>query len=209
VDDLRVIHGAPFLPGYDHQGFRLMASTPKTAAAATTTSTQAPAKPVEVFPPFDASTFVPQLIWLALTFGFLYFALSKYLLPRITDVIDARQDGIARDLSRAEALKKETEDALAAYEKALADAKAKGNDIAKTTRDSLTAETDRERVKVEGDLAKQAAAAEARIADSKTKALASVNDIAGETVAAIVAKLTGGTVSADDAKRAVAAVRGK
>lgn len=186
-----------------------MASTPKTAASATTASTQAPAKPVEVFPPFDATTFVPQLIWLALTFGFLYFALSRYLLPRITDVIDARQDGIARDLSRADALKKETEDALAAYEKALADAKAKGNDIAKATRDSLTAETDRERVKVEGELAKQAAAAEARIADSKTKALASVNDIAGDTVAAIVAKLTGGTVSPDDAKRAVAAVRGK
>jgi F-type H+-transporting ATPase subunit b len=176
--------------------------------AATTAATQAPAKPAEVFPPFDASTFVPQLIWLALTFGFLYFALSKYLLPRITDVIDARQDGIARDLARADALKKETEDALASYEKALAEAKAKGNEIAKTTRDGLTAETERERVKVEADLAKQTVAAEARIAASKTSAMASVNDIAGETVAAIVGKLTGSTVSLDDAKRAVAAVRG-
>ena len=61
-----------------------------------TTGTQAPA-PAASFPPFDQSTFVPQLIWLALTFGFLYVALSRFLLPRITDVIDARQDGIARD----------------------------------------------------------------------------------------------------------------
>lgn len=186
-----------------------MASTPKTAASATTTSTQVPAKPAEVFPPFDVTTFAPQLIWLALTFGFLYFALSRYLLPRITDVIDARADGIARDLARAEQLKKETEDALAAYEKALADAKAKGSDIAKSTRDALAAETERERQKVEADLTRQAAEAERRIADSKSKAMANVNDIASETVAAIVGKLTGASVSADDAKRVVAAVRSK
>jgi F-type H+-transporting ATPase subunit b len=183
-----------------------MASTPKTVAAATT-STQAPSKPVEVFPPFDVTSFVPQLIWLALTFGFLYAALSRYLLPRIADVIDARQDGISRDLAKAEQLKNETEGALAAYEKALAEAKAKGSEIAKTTRDSLAAETDRERVRVETDLAKQSAAAEVRIADSKAKALASVNDVASDAVVAIVSKLTGATVSADDAKRAVAAAR--
>lgn len=186
-----------------------MASTPKTAVTATTTSTQVPAKQTEVFPPFDVSTFVPQLIWLALTFGFLYWMLSRYLLPRITDVIDARSDGIARDLARADQLKKDTENALASYEKALADAKAKGNDIAKSTRDSLAAETERERQKTETDLARQAADAERRIADSKAKALASVNDIAGETVAAIVGKLTGTTISAEDGKRAVAAMRSK
>jgi F-type H+-transporting ATPase subunit b len=184
-----------------------MASTPK--ATTLQTSTQAPAKPVEVFPPFDASTFAPQLIWLALTFGFLYYALSRHLLPRITDVIDARTDGIARDLAQAEALKKETDTALASYEKALAEAKSKAGDIARTTRNDLTAETDRERIRVDADLAKQLIGAEARIADSKTKAMASVNDIASETVAAIVAKLTGGTVSKDEAARAVAAVRAK
>ncbi len=69
---------------------------------------------------------MPQLIWLALTFGFLYFALSRLLLPRITEVIDARQDGIARDLAKAEALKTDTDKALAAYEKALSEAKAQG-----------------------------------------------------------------------------------
>lgn len=185
-----------------------MASTPK--AATTTTSTQVPAKPVEAaFPPFDQSTFAPQLIWLALTFGFLYFALSRYLLPRISEVIDARQDGIARDLKRAEELKGDTEKALATYERALAEAKSKASDIARKTRDDLAKEVDGERAKVEADVARQLQAAEQRIADSKTKALAGVNTIAGETVAAIVSKLTGATVDKADADRAVAAVRGR
>ncbi len=183
-------------------------ASPKVGTTALQTSTQVPAKPAEgAFPPFDASSFSAQLIWLALTFGFLYFALSRYLLPRITDVIDARTDGIARDLSQAEQLKKETEHALASYEKALAEAKGKAGEIAKTTRNDLAAETDKERHRVDADLAKQLVAAEARIATSKTKAMASVNDIASDTVAAIVAKLTGGTVTKDEAARAVAAVR--
>jgi F-type H+-transporting ATPase subunit b len=184
-----------------------MATTPKTATQA---ATQVPAKgPEAAFPPFDQSGFVPQLIWLALTFGFLYYALSRILLPRISEVIDARQDGIARDLAKAEQLKGDTDKALAAYEKALAEAKSKAGDIARSTRDSLAAEVDKERVKTEGELASRIAAAEARIADSKTKAMSNVGAIASETVSAIVAKLTGQTISADEAAKAVAAARGK
>ncbi len=190
-----------------------MAETPKKAAPTkgttpgTATGTQKAAAPATTFPPFDQSTFVPQLIWLALTFGALYVMLSKYILPRITEVIEERQGTVARDLAKAEALKLDTEKALATYEKALAEAKGKAGDIAKTTRERLTAETDAEKVKAEADIAKSATAAEARIVASKTKALASVNDIAGETVAAIVAKLTGANVSKDDAMKAVAAAR--
>ena len=180
------------------------------AKSAVQTGTQVPANaPAAAFPPFDQSTFVPQLVWLALTFGFLYFALSRYLLPRISDVIDARQDGIARDLAKANELKGETEQALNAYEKALAEAKGKAGEIAKTTRDSLTAESDRERHAAEAEANKQVAAAEKRIAESKAKALTSVNDIAGDSVAAIVAKLTGKDVTRDEALKAIAAVRGK
>jgi F-type H+-transporting ATPase subunit b len=183
-----------------------MASTAKIAT--TTTATQVPPKgPEAAFPPFDASGFSAQLIWLALTFGFLYFALSRALLPRIADVMNARQDGISRDLAKAEQLKTETEQALASYEKALADAKSKAGEIARATRDSLAAETERERLAVERQIATQVAAAEKRIADSKTKAMASVGDIATETVSAIVGKLTGADLSKADAAKAIAAIR--
>lgn len=174
------------------------------------TSTAVPAKgPEASFPPFDQTTFSAQLIWLAITFGFLYVALSRFLLPRITDVIEARQDAIRRDLAKAEEMKGETEKALADYEKALADAKGKASEIAKSTRDGLAAEVDKERHKVESEITARVSTAEKRIADSKSKALASVGEIAGETVAAIVSKLTGINISSDEAAKAVAAARNK
>lgn len=181
-------------------------AAPKSANQATT-STGVPHKAESAFPPFDSSTFSSQLIWLALAFGFLYYMMSRHLLPRITDAIDEREATIKRDLTEAERLKADTDSALASYEKALADAKAKASGIAKTTRESLAAETDKERSSIEGQLAAKIADAEKRIAASKAQAMASVNQVATDAVGAIVGKLTGQTAATDEISRAIAAVK--
>lgn len=156
-------------------------------------------------PQLNVQDFTPQLFWLAVTFVLLYWLMAKVALPRIGDVIEERRDRIQRDLAAAERLKGDTEKALAGYEKALADARASASGIARQTRDNLNAEVDKERKAVEDQLAKKLTDAEASIADTKTKALASVKDIAGDTVNAIVGALTGGSVGKDEVDRAVSA----
>jgi F-type H+-transporting ATPase subunit b len=161
------------------------------------------------FPPFDAASFSSQLIWLTLTFGFLYWMLSKRLLPRLGGVIEHRADGIRADLAEADHLKTETENSLKAYEEALATAKANASGIAKSQRDALTAETDRERATIDGQMAAKVADAEKRIEAGKKTALAAVSTVAADTAGEIVAKLTGQSVSRDDVTRAIAAVNVK
>lgn len=159
--------------------------------------------PAKVFPPLDPGTFAPQLVWLALTFGLLYLLLKRIVLPRVSEVIEERGDRIKRDLAQAEKLKVDTEQALATYEKALADARAQSSGIAKGMRDKLTAEVDKERAKVEAQITAKVAEAERRIADTKSKALASVGEIAGDIAGAIVARLIGKEVSKDEVQRAL------
>jgi F-type H+-transporting ATPase subunit b len=159
--------------------------------------------PAKVFPPLDAGTFAPQLVWLALTFGLLYLLLKRIVLPRVGEVIEERGDRIKRDLAQAEKLKSDTELALANYEKALADARSQASGIAKVMRDKLTAEVDKERAKVEAQIVAKVTEAERRIADTKSKALASVGDIAGDIAGAIVARLIGKEVSKDEVQRAL------
>ena len=156
----------------------------------------------KVFPPLDAKTFAPQLVWLALTFGLLYLLVRRFL-PRIGQVIQERRERMQRDLDRAEKLKAETQQALAAYEASLAEARAKSHAIVKDMRDKLNAEADKERTKVEAQIARQLTDAEARIAQTKAKALAGVNDLAGEVAAAIVARLLGKEVSRDEVQKAL------
>ena len=157
----------------------------------------------KVFPPLDPGTFAPQLIWLALTFGLLYLVLKRVVLPRVGEVIEERSDRVKRDLAQAEKLRADTEKALANYEQALGDARAKAGTIAKTMRDKLTAEVDKERAKVEAQIAAKLAEAESRIAATKSKALASVGEIASEVAGVIVTRLIGKDVTKDEVKRAL------
>lgn len=156
-------------------------------------------------PQLNTHDFAPQLIWLAVMFTLLYFIVSRVALPRVGEVLAERRDRINRDLEAAGKLKSDTDQALADYEKALANARAKASGIAKDTRQSLADETNAERAKVEADLAAKLQAAEKRIADTKTKALTSVNDIAADTASAVINKLIGQNVSLDDVKAAIAA----
>jgi F-type H+-transporting ATPase subunit b len=158
---------------------------------------------VKAFPPLDTGTFVPQLVWLALTFGLLYVLLKRVALPRVSEVIEERSERVKRDLGQAEKLKAETEAALSAYEAALGEARTKSNAIAKTMRDKLTADVDKERAKVEAQIAAKLGEAERRIADTKAKALANVGDIAGEVAGAIIARLIGKEVSKEEVAKAL------
>lgn len=155
----------------------------------------------EGLPQLDPNHFAPQLFWLAVSFAVLMFIMSRIALPRVGDVIEERRDRIKRDLDAAGRLKDETDKALSDYEKALADARANASGIAKETREKLASETDAERQRVDSQLAVKLQHAEARIAETKTKAVSAIGEIATETARAVVAKLIGQDVSPDEVKK--------
>ena len=157
-----------------------------------------------VFPPFDSSTFSSQLLWLAITFGLLYFLMAKIALPRISSILETRSGRIAQDLDEANRLKTESDEAIAAYEQELADAKGRAHAIAQEARDSARAELDAKRAAIESDMAAKVAEAEERIAGIKSKAMGEVGAIAEETTAALVDQLITAKVTKAEIKTAVA-----
>src|SRR6266404_6577871 len=75
------------------------------------------------FPPFLKETFASQLVWLAITFVALYLLISRVAVPRIGGIIEERGKRIEGDFAAAQRMKDESEAALAAYEKSLAEAR--------------------------------------------------------------------------------------
>ncbi|BAR99609.1 ATP synthase F0 sector subunit b' [Blastochloris viridis] len=157
-----------------------------------------------MFPPFDKETFPTQLAWLGITFILLYVMMSKVALPRIGSILDERKTRIDTDIAEAAAFKRQSEAAIAAYEKALADARGRAQTIAGETRDRLNAEADVRRKELEAELAGKLAAAETLIAETKTKAMANVQAIAADAASAIVEKLIGKAPASDAVRAAVA-----
>lgn len=160
-------------------------------------------------PQFNPEFFPSQLFWLAVSFGLLYILMSRVALPRIGEVIEERRDRIQRDLDSAEKMKRETEKALAGYEKALADARTRAGGLAKETRQKLSAEVDAERHRVDAQVNAKIAQAEASITATKTKAMSSIGEIASDIAGSVVGKLTGTDASPDEVRQALQQLSGK
>ena len=178
------------------------------AEPAHTTSTEHVAKGEHGggFPPFNTHTFASQLIWLALFFILLYVLMAKWALPQVGRVIENRQKRIADDVAEAGRLKGQSDAAVEAYEKALADARARAQAIANETREKQAAEADAARKKVEDELNVKLMDAEKTIAATKQAAMANVRAIAQDTAAAIVERLIGASPSEQQVADAVADV---
>ena len=170
------------------------------------TSTEAPGGQHGIFPPFNAHTFPSQLVWLVLCFVLLYALMAKWALPQVARVIEGRQKGIAGDLAEADQLKRQSEEAITAYEKALADARANAQAIANETREKQAAVADATRKRLEDDLNRKLAESEKTIAATKQAAMANVRGIAEETASAIVERLIGAAPGQQAVANAVADV---
>lgn len=160
-------------------------------------------------PQLETAAFLPQLVWLLITFVLLYVLMAKVALPRVAEVVEGRQRRLDHDLAEAARLKRETEAAIADYEAALAQARGKAQAVAAEARAKLAADAAAERAKLDAEVAEQVRAAEARIMAAKQAALASLSAVATEAAGDVVAKLTGTRPAAGAVEAAVAAAMQK
>ncbi len=156
-------------------------------------------------PQFDPSTFASQLFWLLVMFVALYWIVSRVAVPRIGEVLEQRARVIQDDLDRATQLKAETDAAVAAYDKAMADARAQAYEHMKVIQADMKAVADKKTADVAAQVTKQIAEAEARIAQAKQTALESLKTISADTAKDVVAKLAGLSPDAGSVDAAIAA----
>jgi F-type H+-transporting ATPase subunit b len=176
--------------------------------AESTAHTEVPGGPGghPAFPPFQRETFASQLVWLTISFALLYVLMSKIALPRVGGILAAREKRIADDLAAANGFKAKSDAANAAYEKALADARARAQSIAAETRDKQTAEAEATNKRLEAELHERLAAAERSITATRTAAMGNVGTIATDTASAIVERLIGAAPADHEVRAAVGEV---
>jgi len=154
-------------------------------------------------PQLNFADYEPQLVWLAITFVLLYVIMRRWALPKVARVLEERERRIKSDLERAERLKAEADEALAAYRKTLADARAKAQlELREAAADSAAAASRREAA-FAAKVTERTREAEERIAETKRAALAEMKTVASEVAAAMTAKLVGSAPAPDQVRAAV------
>lgn len=155
-------------------------------------------------PQFDfQNVFLPQLVWLAVSFSILY-GIVLLTLPKLGRVMQAREDKVTGDLTEAETAKAAADSLGQEYSAGVAEAQ-------DAARASLVAARVKAAKSVEAKLAKagaklqsQSDEAEAALAEARSRALGEIETVAAEAAADIVERLTG---ARPDAAQAGAAAR--
>lgn len=157
-------------------------------------------------PQLDLGTFPTQIFWLIISFGLLYWIMTKMAVPRIAEVLEERQDRISDDLETAERLNSEAKSVQEAYEQALSDARAQAHGQIKAANDALAAEQATAEAEHAKKMSRKTKTAETKIAKQRDEALESLMAVASEVAADATAKLIGVTPDEASVKKTVEAV---
>ena len=145
-----------------------------------------------------------QIFWLVITLVIIYLILSRVALPRIASVLAERQGTITNDIAAAEELKLKAEDAEAAYNQALADARSEAQKIVAEAKAEIQSELDVATQKADAEIAAKTAESATAIAAIRASAIESIETVAKDTAGEIVTAL-GGKSDAKTINAAVAA----
>ena len=156
-------------------------------------------------PQLDFSTFPNQRFWLIVTLVVLYLVLSRVALPRIATVLSERHGAIQRDLDKAEEMKRSAIEAENTYNKALADARAKANDIVNEAKSEIQKDLDKAIAKADLEISAKAVESEKAISAIRDSAVQSVEEVANITANNIVDAILPEAADTKTIKAAVAA----
>jgi F-type H+-transporting ATPase subunit b len=176
----------------------------ETVAAPDATAVAGKAEPHATgMPQLNFADFPPQVVWLVITFGILLFLMARLALPRIAGVLEAREARIQSDLDRAEKLKAEADATLAAYQKTIADARAKAQGEMRATQAAIAAEAGKRDAAFAAQLNARSKAAEDGIAAAKARALAELSGVGAEVAGSVLGKVAGISLPAAQLQAAV------
>ena len=119
----------------------LIALLAPVAALAATAAEPVPGMPQLAFGhSLQGRYLIAQVVWLFVIFGFLYYVMTTYALPRVESVLEERRMRIEADLDAARAAKSEADAAMAAHRDATAKARAEAQAAIATAMQQAQAE---------------------------------------------------------------------
>ena len=146
-----------------------------------------------------------QLFWLAVVFGFIFFAIGLGMLPKIQSTVDDREKKISGDLEAAQAARTAADETEAAWRARMDAARADAAKVASEAKQASARDTEA-RVKAASDkLNVKVEAAEAKIRDAVEAARSEFEAVAAEAARDMLARLAGKTVDQKQAAEAVKA----
>ena len=142
-------------------------------------------------PQLNPEFWVSQIVWLVLTFGFLYLVLSKLILPKISENLESRKSQILENIETAESQREESEKKLKEFEKIILESKLEAKNYFNEARQKILDDINSKRLTLEKDIDEEISAAEQEVNNLKIGSHEKIRNIAVETSSELIKQLIG------------------
>ena len=156
-------------------------------------------------PQLDISTFPSQLFWLAVFFVLFYSFMRLVAMPRLHQILEARESRIADDLGHATSDSETAHRLKNELEVQLGKARDQARALIADANDKIRSEASARDAALSTELTGRIERAEAAINAARAQAMSSIEDIATGMVQQILPRIANITTDEGDARRAVAA----
>ena len=142
-------------------------------------------------PQLNTLTYSSQLFWLGVCFLALYLILAYVILPKITRILEVREETIEEKLNKASTYREQAEDLRADYEGILAQAKEKAQHHLKATSTTLSSTLAIKQKDFLDKLSDRLHLAEQELYRSRLESGKEIESLARDVANSIFLKLTG------------------
>ena len=142
-------------------------------------------------PQLNPEFWISQIFWLTLTFGILYIALSKLILPKISANLELRKSQIQENVEAAEKQRESSETKLKEYDSIILKSKLEAKNIFKDAREKVIKDINSKKETLDKQIDVEIQKAEKEIDLLRKSAPEKINKIAIETSSELVKKLIG------------------
>ncbi|AKK20625.1 hypothetical protein HUT03_05145 [Candidatus Liberibacter africanus] len=141
------------------------------------------------FPPFHTGTFLSEFFWLFIIFGFFYWIMHRFILPRLYFVMEMRRNKISDDKDNTILAKKEVDSIVSSYEELLVIARKNAKEIVDMALINADNHLDSQRKILEKDLSNKLLDAQSKIDDMQNKASKEIRFVVEEVTKDLVRKI--------------------
>ena len=146
-------------------------------------------------PQLNPEFWISQIFWLTITFGILYFVLSKLILPKISANLEIRKSQIVENIEAAEKQREQSELNIAEYEKIVQNSKNEAKNYFKQAREKLLKDINLKKDSLDKELNLEIQNGESEIQELRDRTPEKINKIAVETTKDLLQQLIGADVN--------------
>jgi len=142
-------------------------------------------------PQLNPEFWISQIFWLTITFGILYFSLSKFILPKISANLEIRKSQILENIEAAEKQRKDSEEKIKEYDKIINNSRIEAKNYFNLSKEKIIKDINLKKESLDKEINEEINKAEDEIKDLMKKAPEKVNLIAIETSTKLIQQLIG------------------